>query len=112
MAFGDPKFSLQLSKSKNWISRAIGFYRSPEWMVVTTAYHLARVRDPLERTVLEYRLTGSNERNAKVPSNLSQVDYIWWRLQEYFGISKDCPSYFQEKDLVEILNHLRFLYSR
>ena len=106
---GDNRYSLQC-KGQEGVFRFLGIIRSPEWMVAVTVRHIVKTPSSIKHGIAEYRLTGSNLANSLVPDNLSDIDYLWWRLSHYFKISKNKPYDFSDGILQFCIDAARIMW--
>ncbi len=107
--FDDRKYYLQ-SRNKFRINFLLKTVNSLEWMIAVTARQIAIRPDQFRFQFIEYKLTGSNEKNALVPQGLSEVDYLWWRLREYFEITPKSPALITDELLIFSLNMAKLMW--
>jgi hypothetical protein len=104
--FGDPRWSFQTT-SDPLIGRVRGLFKSPEWMVAVTCREIALAGSDyflFGATLVEYKLTNKNSACAKLPSKfMSKTEYLWWRLEHYFDISRRNPCFMSDSLLEDSL---------
>ena len=64
---------------------------SPEWLIAVTARQIALRPSAFLLGFLEFLLTGSNLANSLAPCRVGAVEFVWWRLNRYLGLSKEHP---------------------
>lgn len=109
----DPRYWFQ-TKPDLGISRVLKTLKSPEWLVALTARQISLVGDTwaLTRGCIEYQLTGSNAANADVPKDLTDLEYLWWRLEYYFKITPAEPCLFTNELLKTTLRGADQMFRR
>lgn len=116
--FSDPPWSIPLNDSRYSLQLSNGgvidFFKkkkdSPEWMVAVTARQIAIHPEQFRFQFIEYKLTGSNEKNALVPEGISELEYLWWRLEHYFGINSNNAALFTDELLTFALNLAKLMW--
>jgi len=108
--YGDRRYLLQTRK-EGGIKWFTNLFNSAEWMVAVTARQIAKRPSSMHYGFVEYLLTGSNSVNAEVPENIGAADYMWWRLNRYYGINRDDPALFTNELLVFSLDAASLMWN-
>lgn len=103
----DKRYSLQ-TRGLWGTTKIGGLLSSPEWMLSVTSR--AIVKRPQAMGCMEYVLTGSNYSNSLVPKGLKPVDYLWWRLEHYFEITRSDSCLFTDDLLADTLKAAEWMF--
>lgn len=91
-------YAFQTATGMPW-SKWIRKLHSPEWMLAVVTWSFVKNRvGPCP--ALEYSISGSNRNCIDLPDGLTPLNYLWWRLDRYFGINRQNPCLFSD----EVLN--------
>lgn len=99
LPFGSRQYAYQTAHGLPW-TVLLQRINSPEWMLAVV------IREAIRQKVapcpgLEFAVSGTNASCRDLPDQLTQLTYLWWRLDKYFGINKKNACLFTD----DILNH-------